>query len=43
MTNTDNKSGKEDTVVQTILKLSANELVIRDEDNIEYHMVRVSK
>jgi uncharacterized protein (TIGR03066 family) len=33
--------GTEDTVVQRILKLTADELVIRDEDKVTYHLKRV--
>jgi uncharacterized protein (TIGR03066 family) len=34
-------TGKEDTVSQTILKLTENELVLRDEDRNTYAMTRV--
>jgi uncharacterized protein (TIGR03066 family) len=36
-------TGKEDTVSQTILKLTENELVLRDEDRNTYAMTRVRK
>jgi uncharacterized protein (TIGR03066 family) len=42
LTTRDEKTGKEDTVTQTIVELTADELVIRDEDQITYHMKRVS-
>src|SRR5262245_46066817 len=41
LTSTDEKTGKEDTVKQTIVELTADELVIRDEDQRTYHMKRV--
>ena len=34
-------SGQEDTVIQTILKLSDDELVIRDQDQTTYKMIRI--
>jgi uncharacterized protein (TIGR03066 family) len=42
LTTRDEKTGKDDTVTQTIVELTAEELVIRDEDQITYHMKRVS-
>jgi uncharacterized protein (TIGR03066 family) len=36
-------TGKEDTVSQTILQLTENELVLRDEDRNTYAMTRVRK
>ena len=42
MTSADELTGKPDTVIQTILKLTDNELVIRDVDNNTYRMVRIS-
>jgi uncharacterized protein (TIGR03066 family) len=41
LTTRDEKTGKDDTVTQTIVELTADELVIRDEDQITYHMKRV--
>jgi uncharacterized protein (TIGR03066 family) len=41
LTTRDDASGKEDTVTQTIVELTAEELVLRDEDLITYHMKRV--
>jgi uncharacterized protein (TIGR03066 family) len=43
LTTRDEKTGKDDTVTQTIVELTADELVIRDEDQITYHMKRVGK
>lgn len=34
-------SGEEDTVIQTIVKLTDDELVIRDQDQVTYHMIRI--
>ncbi len=34
-------SGQEDTVIQTIVKLTDDELVIRDQDQMTYAMVRI--
>ena len=39
----DARTGKNDTFVQTIVSVNAEELVIRDEDRVTYRMVRVSK
>ncbi|SRR5260370_39561195 len=41
MTTRDKITGKEDAVTQTILKLTQNELVIRDEGRQMYKMIRV--
>jgi uncharacterized protein (TIGR03066 family) len=41
LTTRDESTGKEETVTQTIVELTADELVIRDEDQITYHMRRV--
>jgi uncharacterized protein (TIGR03066 family) len=41
LTSTDGLTGKQETVVQTILKLTKDELVIRDEDRKTYTMTRV--
>ncbi len=41
LTSTDDATGKEDTVSQTILKLTKDELVIRDEERRVYTMKRV--
>jgi len=41
LTTRDEKTGKEETVTQTIVELTADELVLRDEDQITYHMRRV--
>jgi hypothetical protein len=35
------RPGEEDTVIQTILTLTEDELVIRDQDEITYHLVRI--
>ncbi len=43
LTNRDDSSGKEETVTQTIVELTADELVLRDEDQITYPMKRVRK
>jgi len=40
LTTQDSKTGEQETVVQTILNLSDNELVIRDEDKLVYRMRR---
>jgi uncharacterized protein (TIGR03066 family) len=42
LTTKDEKTGKEDTVTQTIVELSADELVIRDEEQKTYQLKRVS-
>ena len=34
-------SGQEDTVIQTILSLTEDELVIRDQDQTTYKMIRI--
>jgi uncharacterized protein (TIGR03066 family) len=41
LTSTHAVTGKEDTVSQTILKLTEDELVLRDEDRMTYAMKRV--
>jgi uncharacterized protein (TIGR03066 family) len=41
LTGKDEFTGKADTVIQTIVKLTDDELVIRDEDRRVYRMVRV--
>ncbi len=41
LTTRDDTPGKEDTVTQTIVELTADELVLRDEDLVTYHMKRV--
>src|SRR5262249_9077207 len=41
MTSKHATTGKEDTVSQTILKLTEDELVVRDEDRMVYSMRRV--
>jgi len=41
LTGKDELTGKDDTVIQTIVKLTEDELVIRDEDRRIYRMVRV--
>ena len=41
MSSKDASTGKDDTVAQTILKLTEDELVIRDEDRRTYHLKRV--
>jgi uncharacterized protein (TIGR03066 family) len=41
MTYTGLKAGMDETVIQTILKLTDDELVIRDEDEHVYHLVRI--
>jgi hypothetical protein len=33
--------GVEDTVIQTIVKLTGDELIIRDQDQITYHLIRI--
>ena len=43
LTGKDDLTGRDDTVIQTILKLTDDELVIRDEDRRVYKMVRVGK
>ena len=43
LTSWDEKTGKDETVTQTILELTAEELVIRDEDQRTYQMKRVGK
>jgi uncharacterized protein (TIGR03066 family) len=43
LTTRDEKTGKDDTVTQTIVELTADELVIRDEDQITYHMKRAAR
>ena len=41
LTTRDDTPGKEDTVTQTIVELTADELALRDEDLVTYHMKRV--
>jgi uncharacterized protein (TIGR03066 family) len=41
LTSKDDITGKDETVIQTIVKLTADELVIRDEDRRTYRMTRV--
>jgi uncharacterized protein (TIGR03066 family) len=41
MTTTDDKTGKDDTVVQSIVELTDFDLVIRDEDLNTYRMRRI--
>src|SRR5262245_52496526 len=41
LTTRDEKTGKDDTITQTIVELTADELVIRDEDQKTYQMKRV--
>ena len=41
LTTKDSETGKEDTVLQTILNLTEDELVLRDEDKRTYRMKRV--
>jgi hypothetical protein len=41
MTFKDHMTGMDDTVIQTILKLSGDELILRDQDDITYHLVRI--
>jgi uncharacterized protein (TIGR03066 family) len=41
LTSRDDMTGKEETVTQTIVELTADELVIRDEDQVTYHLKRV--
>jgi uncharacterized protein (TIGR03066 family) len=41
MSTEDPRTRKTDTVVQTIINLTDNELVFRDEDKITYRMVRI--
>src|SRR6266540_2860089 len=41
LTTRDDTPGKEDTVTQTIVELTADELVLRDEELVTYHMKRV--
>jgi hypothetical protein len=36
-----NPMGQEDTVIQTIVKLTDDELVIRDQDQITYNLIRI--
>lgn len=43
LTTRDEKTGKDDTVTQTIVELTADELVIRDDTQRTYHMKRVGK
>ena len=43
LTTQDSRTRKADTVVQTIVNLSENELVIRDEDKNTYNMTRVRR
>jgi len=40
LTTRDSKTGEQETFVQTILNVSENELVIRDEDKLVYRMRR---
>jgi hypothetical protein len=42
-TRDDETPGKEETVTQTIIELTADELVLRDEDLVTYHMKRVRR
>jgi uncharacterized protein (TIGR03066 family) len=42
-TRDDETPGKEETVTQTIVELTADELILRDEDQLTYHMKRVHK
>src|SRR5262245_14246787 len=41
LTTREDPPGKDDTVTQTIVELTADELVLRDEDQVTYHMKRV--
>jgi uncharacterized protein (TIGR03066 family) len=41
LTSKDDLTGKDETVIQTIVKLTDDELVIRDEDRRTYRMTRV--
>jgi uncharacterized protein (TIGR03066 family) len=43
MTDRDDKTGKEETVTQTIVAMENDELVLRDEDRNEYRMKRVGR
>lgn len=43
LTSKDADTGKEDTVTQTIARLTEDELVIRDEDQNVYRMIRVGR
>ena len=42
-TRDDETPGKEETVTQTIVELTADELVLRDEDLVTYHLKRVRR
>ncbi len=37
-----NPTGRDDTLIQTIIQLTPRELVIRDQDDITYHLVRIA-
>jgi uncharacterized protein (TIGR03066 family) len=41
LTTRDDATGKDETVTQTIVELTAEALVIRDEDQMTYHMRRI--
>jgi uncharacterized protein (TIGR03066 family) len=43
LTTKDETSSKEETVTQTIFELTADELVLRDEDLVTYHMKRLRR
>ena len=43
LTTRDDATGKEETVTQTIVELTADELVIRDEDLITYSLKRTGR
>jgi uncharacterized protein (TIGR03066 family) len=43
LTTEDPRTHKSETVVQTIVNLTDNELVIRDEDKITYRMIRIQR
>jgi hypothetical protein len=42
MTSKSPRTGMDDTVIQTILKLTDDELVIRDQDDATYYLVRIA-
>jgi hypothetical protein len=42
MTSKSPASGLDETVIQTIVKLTDDELVIRDQDQVTYNVIRIS-
>ena len=41
MTSPNPVTGEEDTVIQTVVQLTDDELVIRDQDDVTYHLIRI--